>query len=260
MTVALDAKSTAQSDSAVAQTSADHTNLTVGASLSNGALTFIAIFDTKTVSGITLTWDNGGTNQAMSSLGTPVSTTGSFGLVALFGRLAPTSGNKTLHAAWTGSAQVSLYGISWTGVDQTNIATAFPHYNTNSANSATASVVITSASGNATIAGFAAPLVSFSAATQTELYNDQAMTNINAGGQRAAGAASVTFQYTVTGGDTWAAAGVDILAASAGGGTKLRRNASLSGLGASGPFFHDPLARRATVFGWRKGLLLPVGA
>ncbi len=32
------------------------------------------------------------------------------------------------------------------------------------------------------------------------------------------------------------------IAQQAGGSTKLKRNASLSGLGASGPFFHDALA------------------
>lgn len=252
MAVAIDAKSTAQTDTSVNATSATHANLTVGASLSNGALAFIGIWDIKTVSAISMTWDNGGTNQAMSSLGTPVSTTGVNGLIALFGRINPTSGNKTLSCSWTTSSRVSLYGISWTGVDQTSVAVAFPHYNTATATSATASVTITSATGNAVLAAFVAQSAAFSSPTQTELFNDQVQLNFNAGAQRAAGAANVALQYSLAS-DIWAAAGVDILAASAGGGTKLRRNASLDGLGASGPFFSNPLAR--SVLGWRPSIV-----
>lgn len=47
-------------------------------------------------------------------------------------------------------------------------------------------------------------------------------------------------------------------AAGGGGGSPLRRNSSLDGLGASGPFFSNPLARR--MLGWRKGLFIPVFA
>lgn len=46
--------------------------------------------------------------------------------------------------------------------------------------------------------------------------------------------------------------------ASGGSSPALKRNASFDGLGASGPFFSNPLARR--MLGWRKGLLIPVGA
>jgi hypothetical protein len=60
-------------------------------------------------------------------------------------------------------------------------------------------------------------------------------------------------------GDSSAVA-VEIIQASGGGGSPLRFNANLDGLGASGGFFRDPLAgRRAKLhrIGWRASLIVP---
>ena len=84
------------------------------------------------------------------------------------------------------------------------------------------------------------------------LFNAQVMdqitaatTSINANATSAgpvfATAIVATVQGTISGG---------------GGGSPLRRNSSLSGLGASGPFFHDPLSGRSQT-GWRPSLILP---
>lgn len=214
MAVTQDAISTSQTDTAVSQTSANHTNLTIGSSLSNGALVFIAIFDLLTVSGLTLTWDNGGTNQAMTNLGT-VSSTGAHGICFLFGLRNPTSGNKTLRAAWTGAAQCSLFGISFAGVDQTNDATAFQHFNSASATSTSPAVTITSATGNRTVAGFVDTTQSFTATGPTQLYLDSTMSLINCAGSTGAGAATVNMTGTIGAvPDTWAALGIDVAAAS----------------------------------------------
>jgi hypothetical protein len=51
-----------------------------------------------------------------------------------------------------------------------------------------------------------------------------------------------------------AIAAVAVKAASGGGAQGIKRNSSLSGLGASGPFFHDPLAGKRSL-GWRPSLV-----
>lgn len=215
MAVAHDADSSSATDSGTGQTSATHGNLTVGSSLSNGALLFIAVFDTQTVSNVALHWDSAGTNQAMTLIGSQVST-GAHGFAFLFGLLAPTSGNKTLNCTWTTAAEVSLFGCSWTGVDQTSVAVAFPHFNSAVGSSTAPSVTITSATGNAVVGAFSHqdPL---SSVNNTQLYIDNGPSNFNCAGNRAAGAASVAMSAVDGASAGWAAIGVDILAAGAGG-------------------------------------------
>lgn len=253
MAVALNSQSSAATNSGTGQTAADHANLTVGAALSNSAIGVIAIFDTLTVSNAAFHWDSAGTNQLLTNLGSKAAASGA-GVIVLAGGVAPTAGNKNLHATWTGSAEITLFILCFTGVDQTGGATSFPNFLGAAATSAAPTVTITSASGDAVFGGLVCAAAAPTSGNSTNLFNNGGAVNTNNSGGEVAGAATVAFAGALSASDPWAIAGVDVKAAGAGGGSKLRRNSSLSGLGASGPFFHDPLSGKSQL-GWRPSLV-----
>lgn len=200
-----------------AGTSINYTGLTVGAGLSNGALVFGICFDDNRVTGISATWDNGGTNQAMTSVVTKATASGLNGLVALFALVNPTAGNKTLHVAWTQSSQSSCAAASFTGVDQTGGTTSFAHQNSATGNTNTPTVAVTSATNNMVFAVHSSAAAgTFSAVNNTQIFRDNALTNTSNGMNRAAGAASVSMTATDTASGQWASAGFDLVAAATG--------------------------------------------
>src|SRR5271170_5015467 len=94
-----------------------YTGLTTGGSLTNGAVTFVVIYDTQ-VTGSAATWD--GVPCVLVASG---NSTVTFGRVEIWG-LAPIgahTGNKTFSVSWSGggNAQTFIAGVSWTGVNQT---------------------------------------------------------------------------------------------------------------------------------------------
>lgn len=220
MAVAVDATSTAF----VTTTNTSYTgtaNITIGASLSNGALTLLVVWPSL-VTATAVHWDSAGTNQLMTSIGAATNTTGAV-RAELFGLIAPTSGNKNVNITWTGgSDEIQIYAVSWTGVNQTGGATSFAHLTTGNNQSLASNGVltlnVTSAVGNAVIAGF---VNDFTWATptpcnQTQLYASNGGTLAGCA-NRAAGAASVSM--TATNGasaDNGAGVGCDIVAAGAG--------------------------------------------
>jgi len=216
MAVAVDATSTAF----VTTTNTSYTgtaNITVGTSLSNGALTILVVWPSL----VTVTachWDSAGINQNMPSIGAATNTTGGV-RAELFGLIAPTAGNKNVNITWTGgSDEIQIYAVSWTGVDQTGGATSFAHLTTGNnqslASNGVLTLSVTSATGNAVIAGF---VNDFTWATptpcnQTQLYASNGGTLAGCA-NRAAGAASVSM--TATNGasaDNGAGVGCDIVA------------------------------------------------
>src|SRR5690349_11814286 len=103
MAVAIDATGT-DALSGTSVTSFDYTGLTVGAGLSNGALiAFISASGTTSngaaPSSMSVHWDSAGTNQALTQIGTSQVVGGGTGTMvsSLWGLVAPTAGNKTLH-------------------------------------------------------------------------------------------------------------------------------------------------------------------
>ncbi len=215
MAVAVDAVSSAATQSGASVTTFTHTNLTVGASLSNGALIFGVAFETA-VTSPTAHWDSTGTNQLMTLLGTVNVVGGANETIALFGLRNPTSGNKTFSTSWTTATGCTVFGISFTGVDQTSDAAAFKNVNSAHATSTAPSVTITSATGDIVVAWFAHDNGSadFSSLNNTTLYNGSGVNDGAA--NRAAGAASVAMSAVLTVSDFWAAIGVDVAAAGAG--------------------------------------------
>jgi hypothetical protein len=213
MAVAVDVTGT-QADSGVNVTSFNYTGITVGSG-SNRALVFLLYINGggTAPASVTATWDSGGTNQAMTLI-TSKANANAVDIVYVFGLRAPTSGNKTLAVSWTNAATYAADAISFTGVDQTSDATAFPNPNTAQAVSTTPSVVITSAVNNIPVA-IAGTGNAFTVPNQTTIFHD----GLSAGdalGQRAAGAASVTFSCT-NGNASWAYAGCDVAQVAAGG-------------------------------------------
>lgn len=206
MAVAVDATGTEQHGSAV--TSLGYTGITVGSGSNRALVVTFGISNGTAPTGVTATWDNGASNQAMTSIAATANT-------FVFALRNPIAGNKTLQIAWTNANEISACAISFTGVDQTSDALAFPHNNTSSGSSTTASLVITSATGNIPVTSVWMIQVP-SAPNQTQIYLNSSLVNCY-GAQRATGAASVTFNWTSTPSGTWLMAGCDVAAAGAGG-------------------------------------------
>lgn len=213
MAVSLDQVSTSVTNSGTLVTTAAHNNLTITGGLTNSALVVWAFTDT-TATGLTLHWDSAGTNQLMTNLGS-VTATGD-GIAYFFGLRNPTSGNKTLTATWGTAGECSLFGASWSGVSQTSDALAFPNFTSTTGTSTTPSITVTSAVGDAVVAGLISSNT-WATTNQTNVFSDTGASLYNSAGDRAAGASpSVTFSDTISGAAVlWAMCGVDIAASGA---------------------------------------------
>lgn len=209
MNVTFDANATAEV-LASGTTSVTSSNLTIGVG-SQRALVVQLCFDSKTVTGVTVTWDNGVSNQAMTLIASAVGA-GAFGRAELWGLVNPVSGTKSLRAAWTGNSDALIDGVAWTSVNQTGGVTSFPNSTSATGNSTATLVTVTSAVGNATMDAVAI-LAVLSAPTKTQTFLNNAPANVSAGGSRAAGAASVAHQWTGGVINQWVSVGTDILAA-----------------------------------------------
>lgn len=158
---------------------------------------------------VTVTWDNGGTNQAMTQI---ISASGTAVFAKLWGLVAPTSGTHTLHLANTNPVGCNLAAISFTGASQVGGATTFPNSISNTGTSTTATVVITSATGNWTTGIVTTPSADPSSPTQTQDYIDLSGTNNNAAGSDGTGAATVTHTWTLSASNNWIMVGTDVAA------------------------------------------------
>lgn len=216
MAVAVDAVSTAVTTSTTSASPHTDTSLTTGASLSNGAVVFVVCSDVH-VTGSAATWD--GVACTLVASGNNTGTNGRVEIWAL-SPLGAHEGNKTFSYSWTGggAAQTMIFGTSWTGVDQTGGVTSFPNGNSAAATvtgTTPSSVTITSAVGDAVIAGFAQDVSQWLSTNNTNLYllgNAGAL--IDTCANRAAGAASVAMTATPATGTSQhqIAVGVDIKA------------------------------------------------
>ena len=206
--VAFDAKAVTATYGASVST-ITNTTLTVGSgAASNGALvaTFITSNSTPT---ITCHWDSTGTNQLMTGLITSSSGIGGQGGIIILGLLLPTAGNKTLSCTPGGSyGDQHLSAVSFTNVNQTNIATAFPHTAGATGTSISPAVTVTSAANNMTVDAMGSNDVIVSSA-KTNLFQTNSG-NVRGGSSYAAGAASVVFGWTLNSSAVWTDAAVDI--------------------------------------------------
>lgn len=172
----------------------------------NTALVLVLNFGGSPTS-ISVTWDQGGTNQAMTQIVSKDA--GGARISTIFGLRAPTVGtNLTGRISWTGSSEIFGAFIQLSGVDQTSDGAAFPHTQVGS----TATISVTSATGNIVIACESSG-AGQGTSTGTLIYDDHTSgAVINAMAQYDAGAASVTIgnsglNDTICGVDIAAAAG-----------------------------------------------------
>lgn len=200
-------------------TTITNSNLTVGA----GATCLLALLtineqnNTTPPASVTVNWDNAGTPQAMTLLGSQEDGLGNC-LVLAFGLLNPTAGNKQLTATWTGAnVGVALDAMSFAGGFTTTIAAAFPHVATAQAStgSTAPAVSVTSAVGNYTAAASLQinAQSSLTATSSTSLFNfTDAPNAFGHLGSYAPGAASVSWAGATTAGE-WSIIAVDVAAA-----------------------------------------------
>lgn len=210
MAVAFDAKFTSMSEPSPASP-LDSTLLTVGSGTQRVAVFMIVYAASSSLtSGMTVTWDQGGTNQACT-LADELTFIDTFNIFMQFWYVvAPTSGNKTLRVTNLNSAViVRIDGISVTGADQT---TPLINAASNSGTSTTASVSVTSATGD---------MVLGQHWNVNGLITGVNNTVINIGSSnivadnRANGSASVSMTATLSSSDSWHSHGIDIAQAAA---------------------------------------------
>jgi hypothetical protein len=192
-------------------TSLDLTTLGVGSG-SNRALVAQVNYANASMPTPTLNWDNAGTPQAMTEIGSGISN-GVNALAQLWGLVAPTSGNKTLR--WSNGASVTeviLNAFSVTGAIQTGGIATFSNSTTNTGTSTAPSITISSVSGDMTVDAGTGPEV-ISAPTKTQLYLDNSGTDTSGWASRADGAASNVHSWTLAGSVAWAEIGCNIVSA-----------------------------------------------
>lgn len=222
--VVFDANSTAAVGSTSSVPNLANSNLTIGSG-SNRALIAQVAINSRTITSSSCVWDTVGANQSMTLIKRQIH--GTSGLTSeLWGLVNPVSGNKTLTCTFSTSvAFVSLNGISFTGVDQTGGTTSFYNATGATGSSTAASVTISSASGDATIETGLTTQTD-SAPNQTLVYDVNS--TFGGYGQRAAGAASVTFSWTISPSSPWVEAASSIKAAAI---AATDHNLSLIGVG-----------------------------
>jgi hypothetical protein len=96
----------------------------------------IQVFTDPAVQGTnSFIWDQGGTNQSMTSLGSALFNSDSGSQLQYFGLVNPTSGTKTLRLSNTGNTNGNqsavIFGISFKGSITTSVAAATEGYATN---------------------------------------------------------------------------------------------------------------------------------
>lgn len=193
-------------------TSQNLTTLTVGAG-ANRALVAILTLQQSAPTGVTVVWDSGGTNQSMTLIGT-VSDTQVTAKQYMYGLVAPTSGNKTLRASWTGTSDVTLAAGSFTGVNQTGSTTTFANFTSATGPDATtASANVTSATGNYAIGGWET-FAAFDTVSATQWFLDDVATNFSSAASYTTGSTTVTFSETALQVEPYGFAGFDLVAAS----------------------------------------------
>lgn len=226
MAVAIDATGTSDATASGVST-IDFNNLTVGAG-ANRALVVQISFSHTIVSAVSVTWDQGGTNQACALIVTVNGQDLLSGRVDLWGLVAPTSGNKTLRVSWTTATDIVVDAASWTGVDQTGGATSFPNSTSTTGNLTNASLAITSAAGNAAMDCVgSAGAISSPGAQQTQVFLDNSPAVTGAAGSYAT-ATNPTFTWNIAA-NQWVQVGTSIKAAAAGFTAKFRRTLSSIG-------------------------------
>lgn len=186
-------------------TTFDSTNLTIGAS-ANCLVVGVAINDGFALN--TVTWDSGGTNQAMTFLTGNEALAGTSARGELWGLLSPTVGNKTLRVTSTSATRFYVGQASFR-----NVTSFLNQVSTNAGGGGAASLSVNiNSAANHMVVGWATDRGSASGTMTMNLtqISTDVSGNIYAGMNRGTGAATVTVTVTPDAVDNLAAMGVDL--------------------------------------------------
>ena len=162
---------------------------------------------------IACNWDNAGTPQAMTLIGSVTPIYGSSVYLGLFGLLNPNPGiNLDLLCSWTNSRAYNSFSACFSGADQGSFATTFINFNSNTGHTGTtSSLSITNPSGNLAVDLFGTSSTP-SAPTQTSLIASGSNVGI---GMSYGSASPVPFAWTIGNNASWGDIGCSISAVSA---------------------------------------------
>lgn len=163
--VLFDAQGSGTSTSGTIVTTVNDDLMTVGSGLTGGVLLYFLLFaDGTDGSSPSANWDASGTPQAMTVLGSGISSTAK---LYILGLRNPTAGNKRCTLSWTTSATPRVFGISFQGVNVTNDGTAFQSFTT-ATNAAPIAATVTSAVGDIVVGAYLS-LINFTSVTDTPI-------------------------------------------------------------------------------------------
>jgi len=208
MAVTLDSTGTSQVTSSSVNTF-NYTGLTVGAALVNSAAAFTMVFGTGSPGNVTVTWDGVSCTQQCSQADGSNQAT-----VQWWAIRSPHSGNKTLAVTWDGTASnITVCGISFSGVVQTSDGAAFNNAVTNTGISFAPVIVVSSNTSDMAVGGFNGVNHNFSSVDNTSIYINNTNLGSTGAANRAAGAASVNLGAVLASTGFWSSAGFNISAA-----------------------------------------------
>lgn len=190
----------------------------VGANSNRVLIAFLCGSDPTPVTSPAVTWDSGGTNQAMTLIGSAHNGT-SLGQIFIFGLIAPTTGSKTISASWTGTIGTCVLGaVSVYNADQT---TGWQNAGNDGPTTGTAvSCAVTSANGNMAIVGLVDTNATSATITAgTSDWDERAYNGNYNGGHLASTGGTTTLTWTLGTSVEWIAKKVDVIAFTQGGPT-----------------------------------------
>lgn len=173
---------------------------------------------------IALTWDNGGTAQAMTLIpSSTINSAGNFSLLE-FCRDSPTNGTTlTLHSTWNTSRPVALSVIAFQGAASCslidNVVTTGPTTSTNP------TLTVSGADATGATLAFIQGVHSFTRTSGVDVYIDNSVV-LGAGSYIIGGSGTNAHNWTASSG-IWGASGFHVPAVAAGGSVRVGRLTSM---------------------------------
>ena len=187
----------------------DYTGLTVGNQPDLALLVEIAWGADGNPGTVTVTWDQGGSNQALTLIKDQANTGDR--RASLYGLVNPAQGNKTLRITHSNTIGLIVNATSYYNVDQTGGVTTFPNSTSATGTGTSAALSITSTSGRATVSVMSAP-TGTGTTDQTLLWFMTGAGSQDGGASENVGGGTVTHTWTIWN-VAWVVVGADIKAA-----------------------------------------------
>lgn len=194
--------------------------ITVGSGTNRALVVMLQFVGTSLPAALVVTWDSAGTGGAAQPM-TQITNTfvaNTANCCVLYGLVAPNSGLRLLSVAYTGTTEVGIYAVSFTGADQTGGATTFANGNHNSGVASNpATVTITSTSADAICACFVDNNTQGSATlSDTQIDGFRSGNSEDCCANYAIGSGTHALTATWPGACNWASAGTSIKAVATG--------------------------------------------